>query len=204
MPTGYTAKVVTGEVTDFNTFAKQCARAFGAMINMRDEPFDKPYKPESYNTYYPKQLEEAKVKLANYIEMSDDEIIKNKTNDVLKNIKQYKAQIEKIKETRIRLDDMLEKVLLYTPPTPEHDGIKSFMIQQLQDTIEWDGDVSYYEKSLEQYENDLLAIDPITIRAKNIEYLNEDIKSYEERIIEDKQRVDERNKWVVDFYDSLN
>lgn len=37
MPTGYTASVQEGKVTEFRDFAMECARAFGALVMMRDE-----------------------------------------------------------------------------------------------------------------------------------------------------------------------
>lgn len=52
MPTGYTAGVKDGTVTDFKAFVMQCARAFGALIDMRDDPSDVPipksFAPSSY------------------------------------------------------------------------------------------------------------------------------------------------------------
>ena len=35
MPTGYTAAVCSGEITEIKDFALSCARAFGALITMR-------------------------------------------------------------------------------------------------------------------------------------------------------------------------
>lgn len=53
MPTGYTHEVQSGEVTDFPTFTMQCARAFGALIMMRDDPSDaqipEQFEPSDYN-----------------------------------------------------------------------------------------------------------------------------------------------------------
>jgi hypothetical protein len=40
MPTGYTAAVADGTITEFPDFAMQCARAFGTLVLMRDEPQD--------------------------------------------------------------------------------------------------------------------------------------------------------------------
>lgn len=42
MPTGYTAAVEDGTITEFDDFAWQCARAFGALIMMRDDPMSAP------------------------------------------------------------------------------------------------------------------------------------------------------------------
>src|SRR5687768_6886698 len=51
MPTGYTHPVVDGKITEFNDFALSCARAFGALITMRDDAMDAPipeeFKPET-------------------------------------------------------------------------------------------------------------------------------------------------------------
>lgn len=50
MPTGYTAAIADG--IDFKTYALSCARAFGALVEMRDEPANAPipeeFKPSSY------------------------------------------------------------------------------------------------------------------------------------------------------------
>ena len=47
MPTGYTAGVQDGTVTDFSEFALQCARNFGALVTMRDDPWSTPI-PERF------------------------------------------------------------------------------------------------------------------------------------------------------------
>ena len=64
MPTGYTASVADGRVTEFAPFALQCARAMGALIMMRDEPHDAPI-PERFEAsdYYSKSLAEARERL---------------------------------------------------------------------------------------------------------------------------------------------
>jgi hypothetical protein len=40
MPTGYTAGVADGTITEFREYALLCARAFGACIMLRDEPVE--------------------------------------------------------------------------------------------------------------------------------------------------------------------
>lgn len=52
MPTGYTADVADGKITDFVEYALQCARAFGACIMLRDEPISSEipeFQPSDYN-----------------------------------------------------------------------------------------------------------------------------------------------------------
>lgn len=46
MPTGYTNRIQNGEITEFKDFALACARAFGALISMRDDALDAPMPAE--------------------------------------------------------------------------------------------------------------------------------------------------------------
>lgn len=51
MPTGYTDKIYRGEPQTFPEFAARSARAFGALISMRDEPLgDELPKKIEYDT----------------------------------------------------------------------------------------------------------------------------------------------------------
>ena len=52
MPTGYTNGILNGEIKTFDEFAKQCIRAFGAAIHMRDDDFNKEYEKRKPDNYY--------------------------------------------------------------------------------------------------------------------------------------------------------
>jgi hypothetical protein len=69
MPTGYTSDLYGGKEQDFRSFALSCARAFGALITMRDDPVDTPI-PERFepSTYSDRELSRAQDRL---IELSD-------------------------------------------------------------------------------------------------------------------------------------
>ena len=76
MPTGYTSKIADG--IGFKDFALSCARAFGACIEMRDDPSDKPipneFKP---NDYHKKRM--AAAKLAGHPGVFDADIMLRST-----------------------------------------------------------------------------------------------------------------------------
>ena len=60
MPTGYTATLVEHGQT-FPEFAMQCAKAFGACITLRDEPFDAPIPTKfKASTWHTKQQAKAR------------------------------------------------------------------------------------------------------------------------------------------------
>ena len=75
MPTGYTCDVVSGKIDTFEKFALQCARAFGATITMRDDPFDAPipekFEPSDYNL---KRLIEVKHELKRLQSLTAEQI----------------------------------------------------------------------------------------------------------------------------------
>lgn len=48
MPTGYTSPLYEGKEISFEQFALRCARNFGALVMMREEPLDTPI-PEKFN-----------------------------------------------------------------------------------------------------------------------------------------------------------
>lgn len=132
MPTGYTYPVTEGKVTEFPEFALSCARAFGALIMMRDEPMDAPipaeFNPSDYNE---KRLAESRARLAEIEAMTTDQVeaaalaayeAAKASHD------RYEAEQEAAEQ---RLDAMMEKVLAWAPPTAEHNGLKDFMIEQI-------------------------------------------------------------------------
>lgn len=145
MPTGYTDDISRGENVTFEMFANHCLRNFGIYTRFPNEyqSYDKRYEiPDKLlpNDYHKRQLAEAQKKY--------DETIKHRqTIDELNSeydeyVKKIKIQNEKYKNEaalrRERYEEMLEKACKWIPPTEEHKGIKTFMIQQLNDSIQSD------------------------------------------------------------------
>lgn len=73
MPTGYTADLMEKGM-EFKPFVLQCARAFGALITMRDDSLDAPI-PEKFepDDYHIKKLAEAIQEQKRLQSMTDDE-----------------------------------------------------------------------------------------------------------------------------------
>jgi hypothetical protein len=74
MPTGYTAPIADGMT--FEQYALGCARAFGALVTMRDEPSDAPI-PEKLepDTYYQRSLEASQLELDRVMSLTAAEIV---------------------------------------------------------------------------------------------------------------------------------
>jgi hypothetical protein len=87
---------------------------------------------------------------------------------------------------------MLDKVNAWTPPTPDHQGMKDFMIQQLESSMYDDKWLSVPQKTSvsEWYREEL-------------DRANRAVESARKRLDEEIQRVAERNLWVQALRESL-
>ena len=139
MPTGYTAPVNDGTVTTLKDYALGCARAFGALIELRDEPSSTPI-PQKFkrSTYHDKALKDAEADLASLSNLTATErqAKADKANaDRLAYWQKSKADQSALKA---RYDAMLAKAKNWTPPTPDHEDFKNFMVSQLEQSIKFD------------------------------------------------------------------
>ncbi len=196
MPTGYTHDVQTGKVTDFNEFALGCAKAFGACITMRDEPSDKPI-PDEFDVdteFYDERIAAALEGVDSISSMSDEDCEKEAFTDFQQNVTDFEKRAKENENERLRYKRMLAEVRAWTPPTEDHDSLKSFMEKQLLESIDWDcghnGKYPTRETGKEWRDREFAAAERT---------LEISTKSRDEEI----ERVGTRNQWIKDLRDSL-
>lgn len=201
MPTGYTA-VLHDKDIGFADFAIRCARAMGAMINMRDEPMDTPWRPDQPSGYYSSQLEEAQQQLDKFKALSLEDARIMLDDKRQKDFDHATAKIAEMNIVRGRYERMKEYVSAWTPPTKEHEGLKDFMLNQLSICAS-DYDTSYYEEDAKPVtpctdrEASDWAQEQIAKAIKTIAYCTSEGKK-------ERDRVEARNKWVRDLQTSLD
>ena len=203
MPTGYTAGIIDGDIKTFKEYAVLCMRAFGATIHMRDDSLDTKYEPRLPSDYHKQSYEDLIQKLITTKKITPSEYVKEYTTKVTNRIKESKALIVKLKKTKVVLDEMLGKTLKYVPPTNEHIGIRDFMVKQLQETIEYDTDYVYYEEKIKSLEKSLINIDGEKLRQEEIDDTLKSIDYHKVEYEKELKRVEESNKWVTEFLNSL-
>lgn len=197
MPTGYTAPLYEGKEMTFEQFALRCARNFGALIRMRDEPFDAPI-PEEFpvDEYYQKNYEQAKAAYEKFKQHppTDEELEEAYAKYVQKETNHAKKANERAAFRRQRYEAMLSKVMEWEPPTEEHVNLKNFMVEQLEDSIDFDCSECHPH---------------ITEKQKWMEYERSG-KFYEDNLRVSKDSLEkatkscaERNAWIKDLRDSL-
>jgi len=194
MPSGYTANIYDGKDVSFKDFALSCARAFGACIHQRDDNAnDKPKLREKDNndSYHIRRLNEAK----KWIKPTNAEF----DAYVVKQTAYYNEQIDKQNKLKIRYENMLKQAKNWNPPSSEHEGLKRFMIEQLNNSMEFDCSFDYYEQELEKLKNLTYEEYVKDMRDSN----KRDIKYHTEELKKDADRDDKANKWITDLYKSL-
>lgn len=194
MATGYTAGVADGKVTEFPDFAMQCARAFGALIMMRDDPHNAEI-PEEFepSTFYAERLAEARERLAVLEAMTPDGIVQAaqaSNEQAAAAFAENRARQEKIVA---RYRAMLEKVEAWVPPSLDHVEMKDFMRQQLESSIDFDS----YDLAAPEAE------EAGDWYAREVGAARRDITRYAEEHEKEVERTRERNRWVRQLRGSL-
>lgn len=138
MPTGYTANIKDG--ITFKQFAMQCARAFGALIMMRDDPFDAPIPDEILpdTSYHDRGIRTAQAEVRKFKKMTHLDMIRGAAAATKKELAYWRKSQKEDIELRKKYQAMIDKVQAWTPPTPDHKCVKDFMLQQLTDSLKWD------------------------------------------------------------------
>lgn len=197
MPTGYTSKIEDGQ--SFEDFVLGCARAFGACIMQRDDPMKDRPKLREVSTFHAEQLPEALAMLGYLQSLDDNQQEEYGQQERDKDIAQIQKYIEERRALEGKYHAMLDKVGAWTPPTPEHAGLKEFMVKQIVDSIQFDCSTNYYVESLQK-----------AISKKPIDYYNEALEQqersctyHEEEQEKEEQRVAESNAWILELYKSL-
>lgn len=197
MPTGYTAMLGEKNAT-FNEYAWACARGFGALLCLRDEPWDTPIplRLES-NGYYLNQIENAKKKLKHLEERSDDYFAVYFAEESEK-LKEHQGESEKkSNELREKYSTALATVDAWLPPSDDHVKFKEFMASQIKESIQWDcrslGENKRTEpmKTLRQLKKDA------------IDQASRDVEYYEKQHVENEARIAGNNEWLKALQDSI-
>lgn len=197
MPTGYTASVSDGKVTEFNEYAMNCARAFGALISMRDDPSDAEIPAEfAPSDYHVKALADAKERLAQLQAMTIDQ--RKIAADAAHNeeVASWDRREAEKKTTRERYQAMLEKVSAWAPPTSEHAELKNFMQSQLLQSIDFDCGPAYSARPTPVKRDDW--------HAKAVEQATRDVEYH---TVENQKAIDRaagRTAWIAALRQSLS
>jgi hypothetical protein len=138
MSKGYTEDIVKG--ISFEKFVLQCAH----MDDSMDAPIFDDFKPFAY---YKEKLEEALSNLAEVKSLTLEDAAIKATEEYKAEFQQYEEKLSKARELEAKYKAMLRHVEQWRPPTPDHVGLKEFMVQQITSSIGQHCDTSYLIKN---------------------------------------------------------
>ena len=198
MPTGYTAALYEGEDVSFRDFVLRCSRAMGAAVLLRDHDSSVVPTPENVNGgsgYYTSRLQDARTELLHWQELKGPAL--EEATETFNAAQRQGLADDEAKRVRIgeSYTGMIDQVEAWEPPTPDHQGLKDFMLQQLNDSLEHDAsptDPRWYQEYL-----------PGDLRDMKIGNLTQEIERLEKSAEEDKERDQGRVEWVEALYASL-
>jgi hypothetical protein len=200
MPTGYTTYILEDKLAKPSDFAKICARAFGACINQRDDSLEVPLEiPIPDTKYHDDSLKEANKKFKKLKSYNDEQKFKFGEKLKIKEISYNKKKIKEVIKIRAKLEKVLNWVNNWTPPTSDHHGLKKFMIEQINSTINFDGNPDYHESQLKA------AIDKTSLDFYQKEYERAEwnVNYHKEEKEKEINRTNERANWIKSLIDSL-
>lgn len=195
MATGYTAKLYDGKPQTFQEFALDASRAMGAAIYQRDDPMDVPTRPvEEVPDYYEEWYNDAVRKLE-HLEGRDQAGWIFAERDEREKANKVREESNRTARARVkRYKVMLAEVEEWQPPTPEHQGFKDFMVEQLTSSINFDA----------PFEDSIVEPRPWSdYKHAQLERARQNVERTKEQWDEQVARTASRNKWVADLFDSL-
>ena len=192
MTTGYTYIIEEKEDLTLREFTLRCARAFGACVEQRDDSVDVlPRIPEP-STYHLDAIQREKARLLELkgTTSSGREAIFNAECD--RHQREGEASIAKCKITEKRYMAMRDKVLAWEPPSPEHEGLKKFMLEQ----------IDLCASDWEPYVYDLRSKStPEKWFSASIEAAEESIAYHQLQHDKEVKRYAEKKEWIASLYE---
>lgn len=137
MPTGYTAALYEGkEDVSLGDFIMRCAHAF--VIDARDMSMDSELPEPQVRDYFYKSVAKDEATLRMYEARTDEDWAFAEADHRAQRLQQTKDGIKDSTAKRARYETMLMQVKGWQPPTEKHQGLKDFMVSQIEESIKFD------------------------------------------------------------------
>jgi hypothetical protein len=200
MPTGYTAYIENGEVTNAKDFLTLCLRAFGVCSSMRDESFIKQI-PEEFkpNDYYFNAIKKAKKDIDDIMEITDEDLAIKILKERSSSIESYEKSIYDNDKKKKAYKEILHKIKCWEVPK-KYLSIKEFAIEQIEMSQE-QLDTDFYEKELEKIRQEEISVQEY--RAKKLNQLS-DMLAYNSKCLQAEiKNIEEKNEFLRGFRESI-
>jgi hypothetical protein len=161
---------------------------------MRDDSNDTPI-PDKFeiSQYYVEALADKRALVELLEKLTDAEWQERLDSDYDESVKSYEQRVVDNLQLRSRYQEMLGQVQEWTPPTSEHEGLKTFMIEQIEDSMKFD--------CYEPIRPEKLALEEF--KTEQLQSAKRSLGYSQENLQEEIDRVNGRNKWIQALRDSV-
>lgn len=193
MPTGYTSIIESDPNCTFARYAWRCARAMGAFMMQRDDGLDaKVVLQQEPETYYEEGLREAEAALAEHDAASEDVLRARYAEEWLLAEDAHQTALAAYLATRAQYERMEAQVQAWVPPSPDHEGLKKFMLDQLVESQKWSSEPTAP-----------VAAPYLAWRDARRAHLERNVSYYTEHVAKEAANCVGRNAWVAALVASL-
>lgn len=199
MSTGYTCYIDEGKVKTGKDFLRLCLRAMKAGYHMRDDgaQLDAPIKKPQAGDYYLEQMQRLHAKKAKLMTSDPAQLLKewHQENAAREDrLAQERAKYRKIEDL---YDRITKEVRDWNPPTPKHQGLKDFALEQLR--LGFDEDRPEQTGQLEGFPPDCE-----TCKQEQIKHLESEIQRAMDRYNDEVQQNAVLVEWLNHFFASID
>lgn len=196
--------ILDGQVTDLEQFAKKCILAFGATEHMQKEDQESDeYIQREADESYEKELLEMEKSLEFIKNMSDKDILQSHTTYLSSELEYYESDLNRIRESKSRIEKILENAKSWEIPSEDHQEFKEFMIDDLEEGLKKGCDESHHLKRIEEIKEEL-KMDANSVRERILKGATEDMERQKKDIETEKQLASDSNLWVEKIIESFN
>lgn len=196
MPTGFTAPVYDGESVSPKELASRFARGLSFTINQRDSDISVP--PELLNESDFRSLskiDEIENKILETKQLSDAQITRMQQKERAEVIADNDRRVEEKRALVNRYTQAIKVFENWAPETEAGHGVKKFALQQLRESLEFDG--------REPYQKPVPDDAPEEYREHLLSNLNSQLERERENLERERSRRAEFNNMIQDFLDDI-
>lgn len=146
MPSTFTERIETDPTYTFAEFAWFCSRGLMVSILLRDGPSRIPTPDDVTEAIGQAGVEQckacvesARAGLAAAEARTHDDWVRETAEANQRRLTEYEESLRDSAVVAARYEAMKAKVEAWSPPTPEHAGLKKYMLEQIQDSTRYSG-----------------------------------------------------------------
>jgi len=199
MPSGYTEGIRNGTINDLNDFVWTCARGFGAFVMQKDDFDELPILKEKPYPYYKNQIKKSLKEKQKYNEYTEDDWQNEYSKYVKTQLENINDNIKEKEELKEKYENILKQVKDWIPPNEDFYELKSFMIDQIEESIDFDCGTSFWQER----KKEILNLNIEKYKQNILNKIEESISSNEQYYKEEVERTKRRNQWKQQLVDSV-